>query len=88
MTDGQARKTHVSIDGSGQPHDRDWYAGYVRARFHSRQTDTARSIELNSEEAAALILLMDELAGIYATEELGRVAKMMSERLASAVYGE
>lgn len=82
----EARKTHVSIDGSGRTHDREWFAEYVRERFQSAQCDPQRSVQLTSEEAAAVVFLLDELAGVYSTEALGRIAKLVSKELAGRLY--
>ncbi len=83
---GEARMTHVSIDGSGAPHDRDWFAQYIRARLMGNATDAERSVYLTSEEGAAIAFLLDELAAIYKDEDLGEVARLASERIAASVY--
>jgi hypothetical protein len=61
----------------GLPMDRDAYAGFVRAVWQNPGPGEEHvTVRRGSVEAAALLL--DELAGTYAGEEFGRLARQLA----------
>ena len=78
-----ARPTATARDHSGNPLNRDEYAERLRERL----TDSDRSAELRpmltATQAAVAARLLDELAGVYRGESLGKLAQELSALLDS-----
>jgi hypothetical protein len=75
------KPTAHARDSSGNPVNRDLYAERLRAQLgkESLPTDTARVLEPAQSHVVARLL--DELAGVYRDEELGRLATELSAML-------
>jgi hypothetical protein len=77
-------------DTADQPLDRSAYAVYLRERMadapdrgaeDGRSAREARVPLLSEPEAAVVAALLEELAGVYPGEELGRLARELAVRL-------
>ncbi len=89
-TDSGQRPTATARDPrSGRPLDRCVYTADMLARLARESLDAARSstrtpprtAALSQVEAEIIAELLDELAGVYPTEELGQLAGTLSARL-------
>lgn len=72
------RPTATVRDRAGNPLNRDEYAEHLRARLTDRGRPTAHVPILTAAEAAVAARLLDELAGVYPGESLGRLAHELS----------
>jgi hypothetical protein len=84
------RPTATVRDTADQPLDRTAYAVYLRERVagaldrdaeDGRSAGEARVPLLSEPEAAVVAALLEELAGVYPCEELGRLAREFAVRL-------
>ena len=71
------RPTAAIRDTNGNPIDRDDYAAALWDRVEDTRGDERRPL-LSDGEAAVVADLLDELAGVYGSEEMGRLARSMA----------
>jgi hypothetical protein len=76
----RARLTATVRDLDNRPLDRDDYASHLEARA-GRGLHDERMPLLSSEEGQAVAALLDELAGVYRNEDLGRLARTLAVRI-------
>ena len=68
----------ASVRGvDGRPLSRDDYAAHLQARAELGRGEQRRPL-LGDEEAQAVAALLDELAGVYRGEDLGRLARELA----------
>ena len=77
------RPTATVRDRSGSPLNRDEYAERLRERLGDSGRSTGQTMMLTAAEAAVAARLLDELAGVYRGESLGRLAQEVSALLDS-----
>ena len=75
-----ARVTATVRDFDNRPLDRDDYASHLEARAGRGLRDERLAL-LSSEEGQAVAALLDELAGVYRDEDLGRLARTLAVRI-------
>ena len=75
-----ARVTATVRDLGDRPLDRDDYASHLESRA-GRGLRDERVPLLSSEEGQAVAALLDELAGVYRNEDLGRLARTLAVRI-------
>ncbi len=76
---GPPRPTAAARDRAGNPLDRDEYAERLRADLDDPARGLPRSLTAGQLEVAARLL--DELAGVYRDESLGRLAREVAALL-------
>lgn len=74
------RPTATIRDLDGHPLDRDEYAEALTLQSHAATPDQRLPL-LGEGEATAVAALLDELAGHYPEEDLGRLARNLALRL-------
>jgi hypothetical protein len=75
------RPTRTARGSDGNPVNRDEYAAQLRAKLgEDSHVNDPRAV-LTRGQAGAVARLLDELAGIYRSEELGELARELSEML-------
>jgi hypothetical protein len=72
-------------DRAGNPVNRDDYAAQLRAQLAEAYQATGSPAVLTRAQADVAARLLDELAGVYTGEELGRLAGELSQMLDSQV---
>jgi hypothetical protein len=75
------RPTATVRDRSGNPLDRDEYAGQLRERLAGGDRTAGQEPALTAAQAAVVAALLDELAGVYRGESLGALAHELSALL-------
>ncbi|HEU4542462.1 MAG TPA: hypothetical protein VFR23_15145 [Jiangellaceae bacterium] len=75
------RPTATVRDRAGNPVNRDEYAAQLRARLGEGTQGTGSHQVLRRAEAGVVARLLDELAGVYRGEDLGTLAREMSQLL-------
>jgi hypothetical protein len=68
-------------DRSGNPVDRDDYVAQLRAQLGKYSEPTGSSAVLTAAQADVVARLLDELAGVYRDEDLGKLAGELSQML-------
>lgn len=68
------RPTAAARDVNGNPVNRDIYAEQLRAQLSKEPMDTDVPTLLQPGQALVAARLLDELAGVYRNEEIGRLA--------------
>ena len=76
---GPPRPTATARDRGGNPLDRDEYAERLRAGLDDRVRGLPRT--LTGAQADVVARLLDELAGVYRDENLGRLAREVAALL-------
>jgi hypothetical protein len=78
------RPTATARDRAGNPLDRDEYAARLRAQLGEGSSTTKSSPPvLTHGQAEAIARLLDELAGVYRSEDLGTLAGELSQMIDS-----
>jgi DNA-binding PadR family transcriptional regulator len=80
QADTTTRPTATAQDLDGHPLDRDAYAAQLRDRIDADRLGPRLEL-LREGEATTVAALLDELAGIYPDENLGRLARELAVRL-------
>ena len=75
------RPTATARDRAGNPLNRDDYAARLLAQLVEDTAGTGGPKTLTAGQAYAVARLLDELAGVYRDEDLGALARQMSELL-------
>ena len=75
------RPTATARDHAGNPLNRDDYAAQLRARLGEDPDVTGSHTALTDAQASVAARLLDELAGVYKGEDLGALAREMSQLL-------
>ena len=73
----RARPTAAARGTGGDPRDRDEYAAALRGKLAAAEGSTD-PMARTAGQAAVIALLLDELAGVYRDEDLGRLAHELS----------
>jgi hypothetical protein len=77
------RPTATVRDRSGNPLNRDEYTERLRGRLADGDRSAERTLTLMAAQAAVAARLLDELAGVYRGESLGKLAQELSALLDS-----
>jgi hypothetical protein len=77
------RPTATVRDRAGNPLNRDEYAERLRERLTDSDRSTGQTPTLTAAQAAVAARLLDELAGVYRGESLGKLAHELSALLDS-----
>ncbi len=77
------RPTATARDRAGNPLDRDDYAAHLRAQLGEGSLPSGSLPLLTRAEADVVARLLDELAGVYLGEELGTLARALSQTIDS-----
>ena len=75
------RPTATALDGAGNPLNRDDYAAQLRAQLGEDSRGTGSHGVSTGAQANVVARLLDELAGVYRGEDLGELAREMSQLL-------
>ncbi len=75
-------------DRAGNPVNRDDYAAQLRAQFGEGSRTTGPPPVLTRAQADVVARLLDELAGVYRGEDLGALARELSQMLDSRLGGQ
>ncbi len=75
------RPTATARDRGGNPLNRDDYAARLLAQLVEDSAGTGAPPSLTTAQAQVVARLLDELAGVYRGEDLGALARQMSELL-------
>jgi hypothetical protein len=70
-------------DRAGNPVNRDDYAAQLRAQLDDRSQPVGAHVALTRAQADVVARLLDELAGVYKSEDLGTLAREISKMLTS-----
>jgi hypothetical protein len=81
------RPTATARDHSGNPLNRDEYAERLRERLTHSDRFAEQTPMLTAAQAAVAARLLDELAGVYRGESLGKLAHELSALLDSRLGG-
>ncbi|SHG18249.1 hypothetical protein SAMN05443575_1603 [Jatrophihabitans endophyticus] len=78
---GRPRRVTATVRGlDDRPLERDHYASHLQAQMDLGRGGQRRPL-LTDEEGQAVAALLDELAGVYPREDLGRLARELAVRI-------